>query len=146
MTTRCYIFDMDGTLTDTTHRQHLVRGPEKNFPAFEQSSHLDPPHAHIVELALILKKAGHVTVFVSARSEDVAMHTLLWLQEQGLEGPLYMRNAGDNRGDEIVKLELLAELRADGYEPIMVFDDRSKVVAMWRAAGIPCAQVAEGNF
>jgi hypothetical protein len=35
---------------------------------------------------------------------------------------------------------------ADGYEPIMVFDDRNQVVKMWRERGIVCAQVAEGDF
>jgi len=28
----------------------------------------------------------------------------------------------------------------------MVFDDRDQVVEMWRANGIPCFQVAPGNF
>jgi len=28
----------------------------------------------------------------------------------------------------------------------MVFDDRDKVVNMWRENGIPCLQVAPGNF
>jgi hypothetical protein len=36
--------------------------------------------------------------------------------------------------------------RIDGFEPIMVFDDRNRVVKALRAAGVPCAQVAEGDF
>jgi len=28
----------------------------------------------------------------------------------------------------------------------MAFDDRNRVVATWRANGVPCAQVAEGDF
>lgn len=59
---------------------------------------------------------------------------------------LFMRDEGDHRPDHIIKLELLEQVIADGYEPIMVFDDRNSVVKMWRDAGIPCAQVAEGNF
>jgi len=45
-----------------------------------------------------------------------------------------------------VKREMLDRIRADGYNPIMAFEDRSRVVKMWREAGIPCAQVAEGDF
>ena len=60
--------------------------------------------------------------------------------------PLYMRADGDFRSDDIIKAELLAKVRADGYEPIMAFDDRNQVVRMWRANGVPCAQVAEGDF
>jgi hypothetical protein len=57
-----------------------------------------------------------------------------------------MRKAGDHRDDDILKIELLAEMRRDGYTPIMVFDDRNRVVKAWRSAGVPCAQVAEGDF
>ena len=52
-----------------------------------------------------------------------------------------MRKAGDNRDDGITKLEMLQELRANGLEPVAVFDDRPKVVRMWREQGIlvfPC--------
>ena len=55
--------------------------------------------------------------------------------------------ANDNhRPDHQVKGELLDRLRADGWEPIMAFDDRNQVVRMWREKGIPCAQVADGDF
>lgn len=60
--------------------------------------------------------------------------------------PLYMRTAGDKRPDDVVKEELLAKIRADGYEPFLVFDDRQRVVDMWRRNGIQCCQVAPGDF
>lgn len=59
---------------------------------------------------------------------------------------LRMRRAGDHRPDDIVKREILDQMRADGWRPVMAFDDRARVVKMWREAGIPCAQVAEGDF
>jgi hypothetical protein len=34
----------------------------------------------------------------------------------------------------------------DKNRVVAVFDDRDKVVKMWRKNGIPCFQVAEGNF
>lgn len=46
----------------------------------------------------------------------------------------------------------MAELKAQwlaeyGKEKVyLVFDDRSSVVEMWRAQGLPCFQVAPGNF
>ena len=51
-----------------------------------------------------------------------------------------------HRADDILKIELLDQIRADGFSPIMAFDDRDRVVAAWRAAGVPCAQVAPGDF
>jgi hypothetical protein len=48
-----------------------------------------------------------------------------------------MRKADDFRGDDIVKREILDEMtRAWGRKPDMVFDDRPRVVRMWREAGI----------
>ena len=44
------------------------------------------------------------------------------------------------------QIELLEQMRLDGWDPGMAFDDRSRVVKAWREAGIPCAQVAEGDF
>ena len=61
-------------------------------------------------------------------------------------GNLYMRPIGDRRDDDIIKIEILAQLKQEGYLPIMVFDDRNRVVKAWRAAGLCCAQVAEGDF
>jgi hypothetical protein len=57
-----------------------------------------------------------------------------------------MRSDNDYRADFIVKEELLAQLRADGYNPVMAFDDRQQVVDMWRENGLICAQVAKGDF
>lgn len=53
---------------------------------------------------------------------------------------------GDRRSDVQVKRELLAEIRKDGYEPIVVLDDRSSVVEMWREEKLTCLQVAKGDF
>jgi phosphoglycolate phosphatase-like HAD superfamily hydrolase len=145
MATRCYLFDLDGTLADCTHRLHHIKGSRKNWRAFFAACTADGPIPHMVELARHLMKVETV-VFVSGRSDEVRDETANWLKRHRLQGPLYMRRAGDRRSDFIVKAELLDRVLADGYEPIMAFDDRDQVVKMWREKGIPCAQVAEGDF
>ena len=57
-----------------------------------------------------------------------------------------MRSTKDNRPDDIVKKELLDKMREEGYNPILVFDDRDSVVKMWRENGIPTFQVNYGDF
>lgn len=59
---------------------------------------------------------------------------------------LFMRADGDYRSDDIVKEEILDKMLLLGIRPAMVFDDRDRVVKMWRRRGIVCAQVAEGDF
>lgn len=147
MKTRCYLFDIDGTLADLSHRLHFIEKTPKDWDSFFDACHADAPIAHICRLARILSRASQKVVFVSGRSDQCRAATELWLADNGLRGlPLYMRTAGDHRADHIVKGELLDRLRADGFDPEMAFDDRKQVVDMWRERGVPCAQVAPGDF
>jgi phosphoglycolate phosphatase-like HAD superfamily hydrolase len=140
----CFVFDIDGTLADCTHRLHHIQKQPKDWKSFFGAVKDDDPIPHICQLAHALSVT--YVIFVSGRSDECRIDTELWLDKHVFRGPLYMRKAGDYRDDSIVKIELLSELRADGWEPLLVFDDRDRVVAAWRQAGVPCAQVAAGDF
>lgn len=143
----CYIFDIDGTIADCSHRLHHIEKDPKDWRAFFAACGDDAPIIHIIQLAESLAKSGESVVFVSGRSRECEMQTRAWLADVfAYEAPLFMRQAGDHRPDDIVKGELLDQVIAYGWKPIMAFDDRDRVVAMWRARGIPCAQVAPGDF
>jgi phosphoglycolate phosphatase-like HAD superfamily hydrolase len=142
---KCYLFDIDGTIADCSHRVHHIEN--KDWRAFFAACGDDAPIPHIIELAQDLTSAGRVIVYVSGRSDECRRQTSIWLGRHELPaGALYMRKAGDHRPDNLVKAELLDQVIADGFEPIMAFDDRNQVVKMWRERGVPCAQVAEGDF
>lgn len=150
--TPCYIFDIDGTIADLTHRRHHITTKPKNWPAFHAGCVDDKPIEHIRKLLRDIHGYGDGTdiVYVSGRNEAQRQNTMDWIANHGFpyayDNSLYMRADGDFRDDSIVKFELLQRLRADGWEPIMAFDDRDRVVKMWRENGIPCAQVAPGDF
>jgi hypothetical protein len=57
-----------------------------------------------------------------------------------------MREAGDKRPDDAVKRRMLRRAAKLGKRPDVIFDDRDRVVKMWRSEGIPCFQVAPGDF
>lgn len=144
----CYIFDLDGTLADLSHRLHHITSTPKNWRAFFSSVLDDAPIEHVVELYHIVNRKKPV-VFVSGRSDECRDATIQWLVKHNFTiqaNGLYMRTAGDRRPDYLVKYDLLQQLRADGWNPVMAFDDRDQVVQMWRENGIPCAQVAPGSF
>lgn len=144
---QCYLFDIDGTLADCSHRLHHIQAVPKDWRAFFAACGDDVPIPHIVGLARDLWGAGQPIMYVSGRSDECRDLTVAWLARHGLpEGPLYMRKAGDYRADDIVKGELLDAIIADGWVPTMAFDDRDRVVTMWRARGVPCAQVAARDF
>lgn len=146
---RAYIFDIDGTVADGEHRRHHVTGERKDWKSFHEEMHLDPPILHMRPLIHALWHVGYV-IYVTGRMEsgrDVTVRFLIQHQFDLSGRPLlYMRRDGDYRDDVVVKLEILAQIRADGYVPMMAFDDRKRVVDMWRREGIPCMHVAEGDF
>jgi phosphoglycolate phosphatase-like HAD superfamily hydrolase len=142
----CYIFDIDGTLADCSHRLHHIQSQPKDWRAFFAACADDAPIPHAITLAIHLGMCAQI-IYVSGRSDECREATETWLRKYGLpEGRVYMRAAGDHRNDDIVKAEILIGLRGDGYRPIMAFDDRDRVVRQWRSNGVPCAQVAEGDF
>ena len=144
---RCYIFDIDGTLADLSHRLHHIKGETKDWRAFFRAVGQDTPIEHICHLARDLASAGCVIVYVSGRSDECRAATEDWIRMYGLpDGRVFMRAEGDHRPDDLVKAELLAELIEAGFAPVMAFDDRNRVVEQWRSNGVPCAQVAPGDF
>lgn len=144
---RCYLFDLDGTVANGDHRLHHIQKQPKDWRAFFAECHLDSPIPHIIEVARALWCYGVEIVYVSGRSDECRELTLSWMEKNDLPpGPLYMRAAGDHRNDDVLKIELLARIRADGYEPVMAFDDRARAVRAFRDAGIPVAQVNDGEF
>jgi phosphoglycolate phosphatase-like HAD superfamily hydrolase len=142
-----WIFDVDGTLSDPTHRKAWLASSPKNWAAWNAAMEGDLYHADVIQFTDIAKTRGYRVIICTGREETEREVTETWLKEGGIEyDGLYMRKKKDYRGDDVIKRELLAEIRADGYEPVLAFDDRNRVVDMWREEGIRCFQVAPGNF
>lgn len=148
MTTRnmFVVFDLDGTLALNDHRQHFVERPvgEKDWDAFFEACDKDKPNWQVIRLLQVLSATGNRVEIWSGRSASVIGKTESWLAQQGLALiPFRCRAAGDHTPDHELKKQWLDEA---SQKPDLVFDDRASVVAMWRANGINCMQVAEGDF
>jgi hypothetical protein len=140
-------FDIDGTLADCEHRRHWITTRPKNHKAFYLGIPHDPPIAPICETFQRLFTAGCRIVCCTGRPEWTRDMTNDWLRKHNVwPRRVYMRPDNDFRDDAIIKAELLVKIREDGFDPTLVFDDRQRVVDMWRENGIVCAQVAPGNF
>ena len=92
-------------------------------------------------------------LFVSGRegTDECREKTLNWLEEKIMSNDqnwftLFMRKKGDYRPDEVIKKEIYEQYIKDQYDVMCVFDDRQKVVDMWREQGLLCCQVAKGDF
>lgn len=140
------VFDLDGTLADASHREHFVRRPvgEKDWDGFHSAAVKDRPKSGVVRTYLALEATGAQVEIWTGRDEKYRAPTIKWLAENGIHDPqLKMRPTGDHTADDEMKSAWMDE--AD--RPVqMVFEDRARVVDMWRRRGVLCAQVAPGDF
>lgn len=141
------VFDIDGTLSDPTHRIHYLENAPKNWDAFYGDMHLDIVHDDIVSLLRLFYDQEYTVVLASGRPDNYKTKTIDWLNNWDIPfDDIFMRTAGDFRGDDIVKVELLNQIREQYWDPYMWFDDRDRVVQAIRNSGVRCMQVREGNF
>ena len=144
---KTYIFDIDGTIANTDHRVHHLEGDKKDWKSWYAKAHNDTPYWEIVDLMHLAWNAGIKVIICTGRDENCREETKEWLDKHGLPyDQLYMRKKGDRRDDTIVKFELLEKMHEHGYDPVLVFEDRDRVVQMWRDAGLKCLQVKPGEY
>lgn len=147
-----YIFDLDGTLALNSHRQFYVENTPANWTAFFRACVDDQPNTAVIRTLATLEQAGCECWIWSGRSDEVRAETHTWLSRhvyadcEDLPVPR-MRAEGDYTPDDRLKRDWLhAMTEQDRARLVAVFDDRDKVVEMWRAEGVPCFQVARGEF
>lgn len=172
MSKKIIIFDLDGTLANIEHRRHFVTDPnygysgppgtivdgkivranwKPDWDSFYKACVDDTVNDSVLRVyeALFripeyLERADYVIEIWSGREESVRKETVTWINKHMRCGGLKMRPVGDYTPDEELKEKWLMEVGVENV--LMVFDDRDKVVKMWRRHGVPCFQVAEGNF
>lgn len=170
--TPLYIFDLDGTIALIEHRRHLVEARrcidagcpgegcelcdgsgwrKPNWRAFFAACADDQPNLPVIDTMTSLLNAGADVWIWSGRSAEVMEQTKTWLQNNlsgySEDAELCMRLEGDFTPDEELKAGWLDAMSAyDRRRLVAVFDDRNKVVAMWRSRGVACFQVAPGEF
>lgn len=141
------VFDIDGTLANLDHRLDYIRTKPKNWVAFNTGVINDEPIYPVINILESLYYDHDTILLASGRSDDTREDTEKWLQVNvGVpHDKLYMRKAGDYRDDTIVKSEILDQIIEEYGMPDIVFDDRPKVVQMWRDRGVFTVSVYQGT-
>ena len=150
------IFDLDGTLALIDDRRALstnVNGKMDWDTFFDPKNiDLDLPNPAVIDMAQTLHSAGHRIVIFSGRSKGTKDATRTWLKKFNVPfDVLKMRPTSRDfqfMPDDDLKKKWFDELIGqDSKDQVLcVFDDRQKVVDMWRDMGLTCMQVAPGNF
>lgn len=157
-----YIFDIDGTLADCSHRLHFILPPyvsplqdienldkfQPDWETFHKECVNDKPIKPVLNLLRLIYEGEQGIIFVTGRPEKYRKQTTLWLSKYlGSEYfELAMRKDGDHRPDYIVKKEIYEKEIKPYHHIDGVFEDRKQCVDMWRNLGLTCYQVADGDY
>ena len=161
------IFDIDGTLLDISHRLKFIKPLDpyrgkKDWKAFRdpKQKRWDEPIMPVVHIFNALLADGHNMIISTGRMRDEENDTRNSLvhyipeltAKRGDDSwliPFYMRRMRDYRKDTVLKKEMLNIMRIDGYNPVMVFEDRPSVINMWHEQGLKVMDVrdpSKGDF
>lgn len=90
---------------------------------------------------------GCKVFYVSARPEQYRKETEQWLKKVGAPNyeALFMRRAHDKRDDDLIKEEILNKFFLGKTIIDTVFDDRPRVIRMWRKNGLNVHDCGNGR-
>ena len=135
------IFDLDGTLSDCTHRNHYLEKTPIDLDSFDALMHTDTV---IAPVAFLLKNlSGVIKIVLTARPDKYRKVTEKWLSDYKLLShieEIYMRpKEWYKKPDNLYKKSMIKFL-SQKYNILLVIDDSNHVVDMWRENGIYCLQ------
>lgn len=124
MKKKAFVFDLDGTLFETTARDIEGVDGHARYIEFSDVDKLifESQPLSLVELALEVKKEGHSVYILTARNSIMSAAIRILLEQEGLK-PDFVYCVGD-RGFEIpsYKAEILEQL-SQSYDRTYFFDD-----------------------
>ncbi len=143
------ILDLDGVISDASHRQHFMRGAFKDIRGFFNASPADPPLA--AGRALAASIAGdHTVAILTARPHYLAESTRAWLAANEIRHDLLILRPSEGPGSrgrsaDFKRMEL-HRLRASGYEVVAAIDDDERIIEMYRAEGVFALYTHSGYY
>ena len=149
------IFDLDGTLADITKRRKMStkENGKIDWDTFFTPENIwfDTHKEVVIQMAQRLSQKNRI-VILSGRSKGTKNETKRWLDKFDVPyDVIKMRPTSKDwmymPDDELKQHWLDSLFPGDKKDNILcVFDDRDKVVKMWRDNGLQCFQVEDGNF
>lgn len=140
----CVIVDMDGTFA--------IFDKKNRSPYEDWKLEKDEMNRNLKHILRSLKNYSELKIFIcSGRDAGRSMKpTCDWLLEKEfyMFDDVFMRKAGDQRADDIVKEEIYREKIEGKYQVLAVFDDRLSVCRLWWRLGLPLFRIGDpdANF
>jgi len=150
------IFDLDGTLANIEERRKISTkdNGKMDWDKFfdPENIRLDKPNPAVIKMAQVLAESGHMIAILSGRSKGTQLTTKSWLNRNNVPYHIIKMRPTSKEWmympDDELKQHWLDDLFPGEIRDriVAVFDDRQKVVDMWRKNGLTCMQVAPGDF
>jgi hypothetical protein len=116
------MFDLDGVLANAASRQHFLKGPRPDWPAFFAASAHDPLVSEVTVLLGLLAQDLAI-VLLTARPARIRKETVEWLGRHDLR-----------------------DIRGRGFDLKLGLEDDLRNVEMFRAEGVPCLYIHSGYY
>ena len=142
------IFDVDGTLADCEHRLHHIkkkdddgRKKKARFDLFEAEIPYDSPILPVVNIyKRMVADPNIIVVLLTGRGEKSRELTEKWFTDHGLNGydALYMKPRANSSMPDTKQKRAAHDQIVERYGmPVaMVFEDRDRVIDMWKEMGV----------
>jgi phosphoglycolate phosphatase-like HAD superfamily hydrolase len=154
-----YIFDMDGTICDSTHRHHFLQSVDaegnvvsrpggKDWTAFFAAQKDDSVFPAIAGIMEALIASMNLVIILTGRPEGQRAESVRWLREWSIPyHALFMRPEDNRINDNILKPIQIHTYLVDHVPNVRtIFEDRRRIVDSLRHHGFHVCHVTEGDF
>lgn len=134
---KCFIFDLEGTLTDNHKRVNLAQIGD--WERYAELLDQDAMRDEVVIIYRSLQALGFHCAISTGLSAKYLGKAVLWLKNKAGITPdqLLMRPEGNLSPSPVLKLGHLNLLRKQ-YTVVAVFEDRDKNIEMYKREGVSC--------
>jgi len=127
--------DIDGTVANNDHRQHLLKN-YKDWDKFFSKLSSDAPIFPIIKMINKRSNDGMEIYFITGRPERYRAETVSWLKKYfKYNFSLIMRKDDDVRNKLIIKMEMLRSIQKED-EVIEVYENDFDLIEMWEELNI----------
>lgn len=140
------ICDIDGTLSDSRHREHHLAKSPADWEAFFQECDKDLVIVPVQRAIHALWMSGNTITLVSGRPERIRSKTSVWLDDNAIPHVhLLLRADDDHRPSHVTKRDMIIKHVTTALHPsetVLAIDNSEADCAMYRELGIPTMQFA----
>jgi len=130
------VFDLEGTITDCSHRLHHYKKGE--YDIWNGKLYLDPVNKDGLKYLIDHYSLGHKIIVVTAKNESYAKEVDEWIKKMKLHttiDKIIYRERLDSRPSVNVKSDILKGLMKK-YEIVASYDDRPENIQLMKGMGL----------